>query len=41
MFVTNSLLGVMPVKRIGDIEFSKKNVSLEIFDEYQKNKLKL
>jgi len=41
MFVTNSLLGIMPVKSIGEIEFSKNAVSLEILDEYQANKSKL
>lgn len=38
VFVTNSLMGVMPVRQIGDIEFHKSELSRKIMNKYQSDK---
>lgn len=41
VFVTNSLLGIMPVKQIGDVTFLEKEVTQIIMNRYQDEKMNL
>ena len=37
IFITNSLLGVMPVKRFGEQIFNSRNITNKLIAEYYKN----
>lgn len=37
IFLTNSLLGIMPVKRLGEHTFNSRNIANKLITEYHKN----